>query len=45
MRYAFAPFITLGISFMAIGFSGQRAFIPIGIVFLIIGAVLLRKRS
>ena len=43
MRYAFAPFISLGIAFIALGISGQRTFIPIGVVFLIIGAVLLRK--
>lgn len=43
MRYSFAPFVTLGIVFIALGISGQQAFLYIGIVFLIIGAVLLRK--
>ena len=44
MQFAYAPFIMLGIVFIALGISGQRTFIPIGVVFLIVGAVLLRRR-
>ena len=44
MRYSFAPFLALAIAFIAIGVSGQRTFIYIGIVFLILALVMLRKR-
>ena len=44
MQFAYAPFIMLGIVFIALGISGQRTFIPIGVVFLIVGVVLLRRR-
>jgi sugar phosphate permease len=37
------PFIALGTAFIAIGISGQRAFIFAGVVFLIIGLVLLKR--
>jgi hypothetical protein len=37
------PFIGMGIAFIAISFSGQRAFLPIGVVFLILGLVLIRR--
>jgi hypothetical protein len=37
------PFIALGISFIAIGFTRQRAFIAIGLAFLAIGFVTLRR--
>ena len=44
MRYSFAPFLALAIAFIAIGVTGQRTFIYIGIVFLILPLVMLRKR-
>ena len=37
------PFITLGTAFLGIGLTSQRAFIYVGIVFLIIGLILLRR--
>jgi hypothetical protein len=37
------PFIAIGTAFLGIGLSGQRAFIYVGIVFLILGIVLLRR--
>ncbi|HXD32839.1 MAG TPA: hypothetical protein VN643_17075 [Pyrinomonadaceae bacterium] len=36
MRHAHFAFLALGCAFLAIGLGGQRAFIYIGIVFLII---------
>lgn len=44
MRYSFAPFLALAIAFIAIGISGQRAFIAIGIAFLVVGLVMIRRR-
>ncbi|HET6646818.1 MAG TPA: LPXTG cell wall anchor domain-containing protein [Pyrinomonadaceae bacterium] len=44
MRYSFAPFLALAIAFIAIGVAGQRTFIYIGIVFLVLALVMLRKR-
>ena len=44
MRYSFAPFLALAIAFIAIGVTGQRTFVYIGIVFLILALVMLRKR-
>ena len=43
MRYSFAPFLALGITFIAIGASGQRTFIYVGIVFLVLALVMMRK--
>ncbi len=43
MRYSFAPFLVLGIAFIALGISGQRTFIYSGIVFLVVGLVLAKK--
>ncbi|MCM3903634.1 MAG: hypothetical protein ND866_18180 [Pyrinomonadaceae bacterium] len=43
MRYAPFPFFALAIAFIAIGASGQRTFIYVGIVFLILALVLMRK--
>ncbi len=37
------PFIAIGTAFLGIGITGQRAFIYVGIVFLILGVVLLRR--
>ena len=44
MRNAHLVLLVIGIAFIAIGISGQRTFIPIGIVFLILGAIRLRRR-
>jgi len=44
MRFSFAPFLALAIAFIAIGVTGQRTFIYIGIVFLILALVMFRKR-
>lgn len=43
MRNAHFAFLTLGIAFIAIGLSGQRAFIYIGLVFLIIAFLRWRR--
>ena len=32
-----AAFVVVGVVFMAIGSSGQRAFLPIGLAFVVIG--------
>ena len=37
------PFIAIGTAFLAIGISGRRAFLYIGIVFLIIGMIMLTR--
>ena len=37
------PFIALGTAFLGIGIAGQRNFIYVGIAFLIIGLLLLRR--
>jgi hypothetical protein len=34
-----APFIAIGIAFLAIGLSGNRTFIYVGIVFMLIGII------
>lgn len=40
-----AVFVALGVVFLAVGSSGQRAFLAIGAVFLVLGfALLVRKR-
>jgi LPXTG-motif cell wall-anchored protein len=44
MRYAFAPFLVLAIAFIVIGMTGQRAFIYIGIAFLILAMVMMKRR-
>ena len=38
------PFLVIGIAFIAIGISGQKAFIAIGIVFMALGAALLVRQ-
>ncbi|MEP6635929.1 MAG: hypothetical protein ABJB97_04325 [Acidobacteriota bacterium] len=43
MRNAHIAFLALGIAFIAIGLSGQKAFVPIGIVFLIVAALRFRR--
>ena len=43
LRGAGAAFIVLGIVFMTLGFSGQRTYTTIGIVFLILGLVRLAR--
>jgi hypothetical protein len=37
------PFIALGTAFLGIGLTGLRTFLYVGIVFLILGVVLLRR--
>ncbi len=37
------PFIALGTAFLGIGIAGQRTFLYVGIVFLLIGILLLRR--
>lgn len=36
MRYSFAPFLVMGIAFIVLGITGQRTFIPIGCVFIVL---------
>lgn len=43
MRYAPFPFFALAITFIAIGASGQRTLIYVGIVFLVLAFVLMAK--
>lgn len=43
MRNAYIAFFALGIAFIAIGLSGQRTFIYIGIVFLVIALLRFRR--
>jgi hypothetical protein len=43
VRYSFAPFLVLAISFIAIGITGQRVFIYIGVAFLVLALVMMRK--
>ena len=39
------PFLVMGIAFIALGISGQRTFLYVGVVFLLIGmAWLVRNR-
>ena len=38
------PFLVIGIAFIAIGISGQKAFIAIGIVFMALGAAMLARQ-
>ncbi|MCA1565565.1 MAG: hypothetical protein LC803_07990 [Acidobacteria bacterium] len=37
------PFIALGTAFLGIGLTGQRTLLYVGIVFLIIGLLLLKR--
>jgi hypothetical protein len=37
------PFIALGTAFLGFGLAGKRTFLYVGVVFLIIGIVLLRR--
>ena len=37
------PFIALGTAFLGIGIAGQRTFLYVGVVFLILGIILLRR--
>ncbi len=39
------PFLVIGIAFIALGISGQKAFIAIGIVFMALGAALLARQK
>ena len=38
------PFIALGTAFLGIGIASQRTFIYVGIVFLLLGVILLRRK-
>ena len=42
-RYAGAPFLAIGIAFLAIGLSGNRAFIAIGAAFIVIAFIRMRR--
>ena len=47
-RYAPFPFVAVGIAFIAIGATGQRTLIYVGIAFLVVALVMmlkLRKRD
>jgi hypothetical protein len=37
------PFIALGTAFLGIGIAGQRTFLYVGIAFLLIGLLLLKR--
>ncbi len=43
MRNGYFAFLALGIAFIAIGIGGQKTFIPIGIVFMVVAALGLRR--
>ena len=45
MRSTFMVFLILAIAFIAIGIRGPRAFIYVGIAFLVIGLLRSRRRS
>ena len=46
MRYRFLlPFLALAIAFIAIGATGQRTFIYVGIVFLVLALVMMRQAA
>ncbi len=38
------PFIALGTAFLGIGIAGQRTFLYVGVVFMLIGMILLRRK-
>lgn len=38
------PFLVIGIAFIALGISGQRTFIALGVVFMAIGAAMLARQ-
>jgi hypothetical protein len=44
MRTQAITFLAIAIAFFAIGLSGQRAFIYVGIAFLVIAFISLRRR-
>ena len=37
-------FVVVGVVFIAIGSSGQRAFIPIGVAFVVIGFIFIARQ-
>ena len=38
------PFLVIGMAFIALGISGQKAFIGIGVVFLAVGTAMLARQ-
>jgi hypothetical protein len=40
---AATPFIVIGIAFLALGMSGRRAFLYVGVVFMIVGILRARR--
>lgn len=38
------PFLVIGIAFIALGISGQKAFVAIGVVFMALGAAILARQ-
>ena len=38
------PFIAVGTAFLGVGLTGRRSFVFVGIVFLVIGVLMLRGR-
>ncbi len=43
MRYAPYPFVTLAIAFIAIGATGQRTFMYMGIAFFVLALAMMAK--
>ena len=43
MQYSYAPFLVVGITFVVLGINGQRTFIPIGCVFIVLGLIIAIK--
>ena len=37
-------FLAVGVAFLALGSSGQRAYLPIGLAFIVIGVIFLLRR-
>lgn len=43
MRHVHFVFLAIGIAFLVIGITGQKAFIPIGFVFIVLGALRMQR--
>jgi LPXTG-motif cell wall-anchored protein len=37
-------FLAVGVAFLALGSSGQRAYLPIGLAFIVIGVIFILRR-